>query len=527
MRKTTLLLLSILFFGPVNSFAQVDQPDPITPTIFDVVGPVKELRVENVCGREIRKYVRHFDFKGRLISHEEYLNDSLISGFINQYSDSNMYTVSFYKSDRRINKEHNVVYLDTIGQVIKKEHYCAEVLMKIDSIAYDSIGRRIKDFCGFLVDDYSFELFKSYEYDSQNRLTTIRCHAYDRYTSGYADNGDKYTSLNVNKYKITYSSNGNYKVSCKNQDNFNIYERKCKVNSLGQLIEINDKDNKHTNLIEYDQHGNWLKRIQKCDYVLYKLETNTIRTIEYYSPKELDSIYLSAEQQPEFPGGQKAMFKYIADNVVCPLSVQKKGYQGRTYCQFVVNKSGDIFDISIVKSSGQKDLDKEAERVVSSMPKWKPGKINGEPIRMKYTVPVSYKIEPAPAIDSGMEQDTTIYTVVEKMPEFPGGQQALFKFLSENVKYPVSAQERGIQGRVICQFVVNCDGSIVDVMVVRHAEHSLDAEAVRVLSSMPKWIPAVHKGEKVRVKYTVPVNFKLEGATDEYIPDLWREQYYL
>ncbi len=109
------------------------------------------------------------------------------------------------------------------------------------------------------------------------------------------------------------------------------------------------------------------------------------------------------------------------------------------------------------------------------------------------------------------EEEEVIFVVVESMPEFPGGQQALFKYLSENVKYPVIAQENGIQGRVICQFVVNKDGSIVDVEVVRSGgDPSLDKEAVRVIKSMPKWKPGKQRGKAVRVKYTVPVNFKLQ-----------------
>ena len=109
------------------------------------------------------------------------------------------------------------------------------------------------------------------------------------------------------------------------------------------------------------------------------------------------------------------------------------------------------------------------------------------------------------------EEEEVIFVVVETMPEFPSGQQALFKYLSENVKYPVIAQENGIQGRVICQFVVNKDGSIVDVEVVRSGgDPSLDKEAVRVIKSMPKWKPGKQRGKAVRVKYTVPVNFKLQ-----------------
>ena len=109
------------------------------------------------------------------------------------------------------------------------------------------------------------------------------------------------------------------------------------------------------------------------------------------------------------------------------------------------------------------------------------------------------------------EEEEVVFVVVESMPEFPGGQQALFKYLSENVKYPVIAQENGIQGRVICQFVVNKDGSIVDVEVVRSGgDASLDKEAVRVIKTMPKWKPGKQRGKAVRVKYTVPVNFKLQ-----------------
>lgn len=108
------------------------------------------------------------------------------------------------------------------------------------------------------------------------------------------------------------------------------------------------------------------------------------------------------------------------------------------------------------------------------------------------------------------EDDQVIFQVVETMPTFPGGDQALFKFLSDNIRYPVIAQENGIQGRVICQFVVNRDGSIVDVEVVRSIDASLDREAIRVIKSMPNWKPGMQRGKAVRVKYTLPVNFRLQ-----------------
>lgn len=112
-----------------------------------------------------------------------------------------------------------------------------------------------------------------------------------------------------------------------------------------------------------------------------------------------------------------------------------------------------------------------------------------------------------PVIEEDIE---VVFMVVESMPSFPGGDAALFKYLSDNIKYPVIAQETGVQGRVICQFVVNRDGSIVDIEVVRSVDKSLDAEAVRVISKMPKWTPGKQRGKTVRVKYTLPVNFRLQ-----------------
>jgi protein TonB len=119
---------------------------------------------------------------------------------------------------------------------------------------------------------------------------------------------------------------------------------------------------------------------------------------------------------------------------------------------------------------------------------------------------------PATTIGTGIveEEDNVVFQVVETMPSFPGGDAALFKFLNDNIKYPVIAQENGIQGRVICQFVVNRDGSIVDVEVVRSVDPSLDKEAIRVIKAMPNWAPGKQRGKAVRVKYTLPVNFRLQ-----------------
>lgn len=105
--------------------------------------------------------------------------------------------------------------------------------------------------------------------------------------------------------------------------------------------------------------------------------------------------------------------------------------------------------------------------------------------------------------------ETDIHLFAEEMPEFPGGDKALLNFLGTNIKYPIIAQERGVQGKVLIEFVVNKDGSVVDPKVLRPLDPACDKEALRVIRAMPKWKPGRQGGKPVRVRYTVPVSFKL------------------
>ncbi len=230
-----------------------------------------------------------------------------------------------------------------------------------------------------------------------------------------------------------------------------------------------------------------------------------------------DSIYAVVEVAPEFEGGQAAMFKYIADNVVYPDSALAQGAQGKVYCEAVVEKDGSLTNIKVVRSTQNEWLDREAARVIASMPNWKPGTMSGQPVRARYVIPVIFKIQTPPTRQPdeiiGEGTDEQVLAVVEKMPEFPGGQQALSKYLSETVKYPDIAQENGVQGTSVVQFVVNKDGSITDVEIARSGgDLTLDIEAARVIGSMPNWKPGIQKGKLVRVRYTVPVNFRLNNA---------------
>ncbi len=118
--------------------------------------------------------------------------------------------------------------------------------------------------------------------------------------------------------------------------------------------------------------------------------------------------------------------------------------------------------------------------------------------------------EKADSSKNKIEDITTIYQVVQQMPGFPGGDAALIKFLNESVKYPKYAIKNGIQGKVFCTLVIDTDGSIKNVEVVKSVHPLLDKEAVRVIESMPKWTPGYDRGKAVRVKYTLPINFRLQ-----------------
>ena len=245
-----------------------------------------------------------------------------------------------------------------------------------------------------------------------------------------------------------------------------------------------------------------------------------------YDEKADEEVFVVVENQPEFPGGTKAMMKFLNDAIQYPVEAQNKKIQGRVTCNFVVEKDGSITDVQIARGVNPL-LDEEAVRVIELMPNWKPGMQKGEPVRVRYTVPVVFKLNekdakksqvppppppPTKYIKDSDESKSTdeVFVVVEKQPEFPGGVSKLMTYLSDNISYPKEAIEKNIQGRVTCDFIVEKDGSISNVKVVRGIDTYLDKEAVRVIESMPNWNPGKQRGQAVRVRYTLPVVFKLQ-----------------
>lgn len=239
------------------------------------------------------------------------------------------------------------------------------------------------------------------------------------------------------------------------------------------------------------------------------------------------------EEMPGFPGGLFVLMQYLNDNIQYPDKAKNDGVEGRVIVSFIVDKEGLIKDAQ-VEQSVDPELDAEAIRVVAGMPRWTPGKSHGEPVDVKYSIPINFQLtqpqqnspfdEIIPVSSSEemeKEHDTfeiserdkkvieDTYDNVEIMPEFPGGVQGLLNYMRETIKYPAQARQDTIQGRVLVTFVINKDGSIVEPEVVKSAHPLLDEEALRMVEKMPAWKPGEQNGKPVRVKYTIPVNFRL------------------
>ncbi|MBR0177034.1 MAG: M56 family metallopeptidase [Bacteroidales bacterium] len=234
---------------------------------------------------------------------------------------------------------------------------------------------------------------------------------------------------------------------------------------------------------------------------------------------ENDSIYQIVDEMPQYPGGEAAMMKFVANNVKYPQEAKDKEIQGRVFVSFVIEKDGSVNEVKVQRSIGG-GCDEEAVRVIKGMPKWKPGKQEGKPVRVSYMMPINFKLsdgqpaKPSKKADANkpdMKPDKNgVYQIVEEMPQFPSGETKMMEYIAKNINYPQEARDKGIEGRVFIGMVIEKDGSVSNVRVLRGIGGCCDEEAVRVISSMPKWKPGKVGGEPVPVSYMLPVNFKLQ-----------------
>lgn len=262
--------------------------------------------------------------------------------------------------------------------------------------------------------------------------------------------------------------------------------------------------------------------MQKKEIRVASVREGTCISLYTETTNELKQFFSMGEiKKPAFPGGEEALQAYLQQHIRYPYQAHEKGIQGKVRCSFIIDKEGTVRNIQVEKGI-EPTLDSEAIRVLSTMPNWLPAEENGKKIAMRYEIPITFRMHAAKKglnrtlasyADKLLPKEKTveqIFTVVETPPEFPGGQSALFEFVNRNIKYPVESQAAGEQGRVSCAFVVGSDGTVLDPEVLRGISPALDAEALRIIQSMPKWNPGRQRGRAVPVKYTIPITFRLQ-----------------
>jgi len=232
------------------------------------------------------------------------------------------------------------------------------------------------------------------------------------------------------------------------------------------------------------------------------MTNNTHLSLSSKSREMNEQVFTVVEKMPSFPGGDAELLKYIATNIKYPKESQDNGEQGRVICSFIVGRDGSVNNPEVLRGVTPL-LNEEAVRVINTMPRWNPGMQRGKAVAVKYTVPITFRLKSP--VEEAKEETLT---VVDVMPQYPGGDRELLKFIAQSIK--TDAQEAGVQGRVICSFVVDKKGNIVEPKIIRGIDPSLDAEALRVIGMMPRWTPGRQDGKAVRVLYTVPITFRLQ-----------------
>lgn len=230
-----------------------------------------------------------------------------------------------------------------------------------------------------------------------------------------------------------------------------------------------------------------------------------------FKPRKVNGkeVFTFVEQPPSFAGGDAALNKFLASNIRYPHTATEKNIHGTVFVSFVVDDAGNVIDVKTVGAPKGGGLEEEAIRVVEKMPRWIPGKQNGKLVSVQFNLPIRFTLQESGGPKKKIADDGA-YLMVELPPTYPGGSGAMLQYLSTHVKYPKEAVEKGVEGTVYLIFDVNEDGSIANIRTTKKIlGGGLEEEAIRVVKAMPKWTPGREKGEAVRVRFVLPVNFVL------------------
>ena len=248
------------------------------------------------------------------------------------------------------------------------------------------------------------------------------------------------------------------------------------------------------------------------DNAAFDSATATLRTAD----PDTEEAFLVVETMPSFRGGDLNAFRaWVQENLRYPAEAIAKNIQGRVILSFVIEKDGSVSNVQLLQSPHQ-SLSDEARRIVESSPKWTPGEQRGQIVRVKFTLPVDFRM--GQTTDKSAEKSPAgePFIIAEQMPKFQNGDLNTFRaWVQQRVRYPSEAMAQKLYGRVVASFVIGKDGSVGDIRVLESPGKVLSDEVRRVIASSPNWEPGMQRGEKVVVKYTLPIDFAIQ--TDEAI----------
>ncbi len=216
-------------------------------------------------------------------------------------------------------------------------------------------------------------------------------------------------------------------------------------------------------------------------------------------------IYNSCDVMPEFPGGNAAMMRYIGEHLQYPETALKSGKQGKCVLRFVITKDGNVGEVKVLRSVSP-ECDAEAARVARTL-KFSPGKQDGVLVNVWYTLPISFKLASSAPVSS-LPCFVDSAGNVEIMPEFPGGNAALMKFLADNMVYPEISAKIKVSGRCVVRFLVTKTGDVDSIQIEQSLFRPFDEAVISVVKRLPKFKPGTRNGEPVDVWYTLPVTFR-------------------
>jgi TonB family protein len=222
----------------------------------------------------------------------------------------------------------------------------------------------------------------------------------------------------------------------------------------------------------------------------------------------IGEVYTVVEKNPEFPGGEAGMKAFLAANLRFPEKAYQQKVEGDVYVAYIIRSNGSIANPEILKGIGA-GCDEEVIRVVKTMPKFKPGYQGETPVAVKVNQKIAFYL------NGGAEPSSDyigeVFTIVEKNPEFPGGEQAFNAFIANNLRYPEEAKKKGIAGDVYVKYIIRKNGSIANPEILKGLGAGCDEEAIRLVKALPKYKPGAQQGDPVAVAWNQRIKFRLAG----------------